>query len=378
MAARKKSKESSPGADESQKVIDAAERVEDGPSDPFDMFASDQFSNDDSQSAADEIEEEKLEIIEDLIDFGEFADVEIVDDPDAAKSKKDSDDEDEEDEAEEDEGGDEDADEDEEVEENEDEEQEGEEEEEEPEEDSPTVVALKQQIASQDTAMAALQAQMQEVLREKAAPKPQPEDDDKPVFNIGVPKEVVSAFASGEPDQIERAVQIITNGTAEIVRRQLLKEGNETLDARFEEERGNLQKQKTLEEQQDAIHKEFYGEFPGYATPEIQRLVASCATQYVARNPGAAWGPVMKAAVAATVAEIVKFDGKADPAKASRKRGRKSSTKKTSGGKKGKKKKSAGKRPPRQIKAGTRVAAAIQNRKDRQADVAETFEGFRG
>lgn len=376
-------KKTTPNPNEtSAEAIAKADRVEEGPSDPFDMFASDQFANDDSQEAKNDRKEEQLDAIVDAIDFGEFADLEVVDDSEESKSKNDEEDSEDDEEEEEDEEGTDDADEDEEDEEDEDEEQEDEEDEEESEEETELVKNLKATLAAQDTAMQNLQAQMQELLKKKETPEPktEPEDDGKPVFNIGVPREVVSAFASGEPDQIEKAVQIITNGTAEIVRRQVLKEGREVLKAALEEERGKVNEERTMKEEQDAIHKDFYGTYPGYATPEIQRLVASVATQYVARTPGATWGPMMKKAVADSVAEIVKFDGKADPAKASRKRGRKTSAKKITDGKdkKGKKKKSAGSRPPRQIKAGTRVAEAVKSRKDRQEDIAETFAGFRG
>ena len=359
-----------------EEAVEGADHIETGPPNPFDLFASDQFANDDSQEEDLIKQEEEQDLLDDAVEGGEYEDAEIIDD-DASKSGEEDEEEEDEDKA----GSTADG-EDEEDEEEQDEEQEEEEDEEEPEEETELVKLLKSQIAAQDANMQALQTQMAEIAKAKA-PVAEAEDDPKPVFNIGVPDEVVTAFASGEPDQIRKAVQIITNGTAEIVRRMVLKEGREVLEERFKAEQTNTQNAQTMGETKAAIHKDFYGAFPGYATPEIQQLVASTATLYVGRNPGATWGPIMKEAVAKTVAEIVKFDGKADPAKASRHRGRKSSKKKTASDetdKKGKPKgkKSAGSRPPRQIKAGTRVADAVVQRKDRQSDIADTFTDFRG
>lgn len=365
---------------ESEIAIEKADRVEEGPSNPLDIFESNEIlSSDDAQDEQqkEDLEEEKMQLLEDAIDFGEFSDAEVVEDEQDTKSKekktekkersKDKSrlDEDEEDE---------------ESEEDEDEEQEGEEDEEEPEEETELVKILRSQVDSQNVALQALQSQIAELSKTSAEQKPKEKEEDTPVFNIGVPDEFIQGIASGEPAEIKKTLTLFANGVAEITRKHILEEGRQMLEDRFQQERENLTKVGKLQEESQRITTDFYDTYPGYNRKEIHKLVGACAKHYFDSVPGATWNSVARDSIAAAVKEIVNFDGKADPAKASRKRGRKTSNNDNSDEIKKEKdpKKSAGSRPPRQVKAGTRVAEAVIKRKDRQTDISETFAGFQG
>ena len=60
---------------QSEVAQETADRVEDKPSDPTDIFATDFIGSDAEQeeNAKADLEEEKMQYVEDAIDFGEFA-----------------------------------------------------------------------------------------------------------------------------------------------------------------------------------------------------------------------------------------------------------------------------------------------------------------
>jgi hypothetical protein len=369
------------GKSEGEAAEENADRVESKPSNPLDIFEAAPFQeNDETPESKADREEEQLTYMEDAIDFGEFEDLEIVDEDDDSKSAEDKAKGKKKDEETEDEEGEKDSKEDKDDEEDEDEGEEEEEDEEESEEESELLVQYREQNESLTATLNNLQQKLAEVETavKKKEESTEEEDDGKPVFNLAIPDELVASVASGEPAEMKKALAWLANGVAEATRRQLLKEGRETLDKRFADSDAARKAAETEAEQKGAIAEDFYGKYPGYK--DNPRLVAMCAADYFAKHPGEAWGPGARDGIATLIKDIVKFDGKASKAKASRRRGRKSSEEKPDGNSKakGKKKKSAGRRPPRQIKAGTRVAEAVTKRKDRQEDIAETFSDFRG
>jgi hypothetical protein len=367
---------------EGEQAEEQADYVESGPADPTDIFAMDPFA---SQEQDEETrlsrEEDRMDDLDDAIDFGEFADTEIVEELDSEKrDKKKKKSKDEEDEGKDDEDEEDEDAEDEEESEDEDEVEEDEEDEEESEEESELVKALQAQNDSLNATLQAMQAQLAELSKATLKQEAEEEEEDTgPHFNFGVPDEFVAGIASGEPDQIRKTLAAFANGVAESARRKILADGREVLEKRLALFEKSGEARTAAQKEQEAVTEDFYGTYPRYS--KMGAIVALCAQEYFKKTPGATWGPVARDAIAASVKGIVKFDGKADSAKANRKRGRKTSKQKasdeTTDKKKAKSKKSAGSRPPRQIKAGTRVAEAFAKRKDRQEDISDTFADFR-